>query len=120
MQSIATVVGASLMLVLAAGAARAQSGYDLFQQALVKERAEGQLEQAIALYQRVVREYATDRPLAAKALVQLGQAYEKLGRDEAGQAYQRVLRDYAEQRDQVTAARARLAALAQSANTAGR
>lgn len=47
-------------------------GNDLFQKALSKERAEGQLDEAIALYERVVKEFATDRPLVTKALMQLG------------------------------------------------
>ena len=33
-----------------------QTGNDLFQQALSKERAEGRLDQAIQLYQRIVKE----------------------------------------------------------------
>ncbi|MEE8200589.1 MAG: hypothetical protein V3R29_05400, partial [Candidatus Acidoferrales bacterium] len=58
-----------------------------------------------------------NRPAVAKALLQMGQCYEKLGNAEAREAYERVLRDYAEQAEQVGAARARLAALTQPANT---
>src|SRR3970040_2301492 len=61
----------------------AQSGADLFQQAIRKERVDGDLKAAIALYQRVLREHGTDRALSAKTLVQLGQAYEKLGNADA-------------------------------------
>src|SRR5207237_652698 len=43
------VLCGALVLMLPA-AARAQSGYDLFQQALTKERAEGKLEEAIQIY----------------------------------------------------------------------
>jgi signal transduction histidine kinase len=60
------------MLVTGAHQALAQSGQDLFQQALVKERADGQLQDAIALYERIVRESSGDRELAARALVQMG------------------------------------------------
>ncbi|MFH1763420.1 MAG: hypothetical protein ABIF09_04420, partial [Gemmatimonadota bacterium] len=57
----------------------AQTGHDLFQQALVKEQADGDLRAAIALYQRIVQEFAADRALAARALVQMGQCHERLG-----------------------------------------
>jgi Tol biopolymer transport system component len=89
-----------------------QSGHDLYQQALVKERAEGNLQEAIDLYERIVRDYPDDHALAAKALVQMGQCYEKLGKAEAKKAYQRVIRDYSDQAELLQVARARLAALA--------
>ncbi len=69
-----------LFLVFGTGTTLAQNGYDLFHQALVKERAEGNFEEAIQLYQRITEEFAGDRTLAARALVQMGQGYEKLGR----------------------------------------
>jgi Tol biopolymer transport system component len=87
------------------------SGHAVFEQALAKERVEGNLQEAIRLYERVVAEFAADRALAAKALVQVGLCYEKLGRDEAARAYGRLLRDFADQADAVSQARARLAAL---------
>ena len=87
----------------------------LLQAANHKQLVEGQLEEAIQLYQRVVREFANNRALAAKALVQMGQCYEKLGKTEARKAYERVLRDYADQSEAADAARRRLAALGQAA-----
>ena len=92
----------------------AQSGNDLFQKALSKERAEGQLAAAIQLYEQVVREFAADRPLAAKALLQIGRCYERLGKDGAQKAYDRLVRDYGDQRTMADEARARLVALAQA------
>jgi Tol biopolymer transport system component len=91
---------------------RAQSGNELFQQALAKERADGKLGEAIALYQRIVKENAGNRSLAAKALVQLGRAYERLGQTEARSAYERVLREYADQGDAAREARDRMRILA--------
>ena len=44
-----------LTLSLAAAAPAAQSANDLFQQALTKERTEGNLPEAIKLYQQIVR-----------------------------------------------------------------
>jgi len=92
-----------------------QSGNDLFQQALSKERAEGKLEEAIALYARIVSEFTTDRPLAAKALVQIGLCYERLGKAEARRIYERIARDYPDQKEAVAVARAHLAASAGTA-----
>ena len=92
----------------------AQTPHDLFQQALVKERAEGNLEEAIQLYQRVVAEAGNDRAIAAKALVQVGRCYEKLGNEKAHEAYERVLREYADQTESVANARTRLALLEQA------
>lgn len=103
-----------IMTVVVAVAARpvnAQAGADLFQQGLRKERVEGDIRAAIAIYERVAGEHASNRALAARALVQLGGAYEALGKAEARMAYQRVVRDYSDQADQATIARSRLAAL---------
>ncbi|MGD2123325.1 MAG: DPP IV N-terminal domain-containing protein [Gemmatimonadota bacterium] len=89
----------------------AQSGNDLYQEALVKERVEGDLRGAIELYQRIASDFAGHRTLAANALVQMGLCYEKLGSEEAARAYQRVLQDYADQTEIVSRARERLAGL---------
>ena len=118
MRSLLMGITVSLLLATGAGTAAAQSGYDLFQQALVKERADGNLQQAIQLYQRIVLEYAADRALASRALLQMGRSYERLGSTEAGKAYERLLRDYADQREQVATARARLAVLSRVARAA--
>lgn len=98
------------LLILVPAGTRAQGGYDLFQKALAAERAEGKLNDAIALYQRIVREFSTDRALVAKALVQMGHCYEKQGKAEARKAYERVVREFADQ-PEAAEARARLAAL---------
>ena len=103
---------AIVTLVAAPLALHAQSANDLFQKALSKERAEGQLDEAIALYKRIVKEFGSDRPLAAKALLQMGRCYERLGRSEAQQSYERLLREYGDQRAIADEARTRIAALA--------
>jgi Tol biopolymer transport system component len=105
---------AAAVLVAAPLALSAQSGTDLFQKALSKERAEGQLTEAIQIYAQIVKDFASDRPLAAKSLLQMGRCYERLGRSEAQQAYERLLREYSDQRAPADDARARLAALVRS------
>src|SRR5512136_115589 len=102
---------AAALIVLGGVPGLTQSGQDLFQQALVKEQADGDLRAAIAIYQRIVRDFAGDRVLAAKALVQMGQCHEKLGSQEAQRAYEQVLKDYADQKEAAGYARTRLATM---------
>jgi len=103
---------ATIVLCLAVAPLAAQSGNELFQQALTKERAEGNLQDAISIYQRILRDYSKDRPLAARALVQLGKAYERRGERDARAAYERVVREFGDQQSAVSEARDRLVALA--------
>jgi len=83
----------------------------LMQAAHQKQLVEGQLEEAIRLYKRVVQEHAGNRALSAQALLEMGECYEKLGNTEARKAYERLLRDYADQSNQVAAARRHLTVL---------
>ena len=106
-----TILVACLMFGTAALAA--ENGAELFQKAVTEERAAGNLKEAIKLYQRVAKEFASDRALAAKALVQEGRCYEKLGQDKAVKVYEQVARDFSDQREPATQARVRLAALKQ-------
>ncbi len=92
------------------GSLAAQNGYDLFQKALAKERGEGKLEEAIALYQKVIDE-TKDESLAAKAQLRIGFCYEKLGREEAQKAFQKVVDNYPAQVETVKTAREKLVLL---------
>jgi tetratricopeptide (TPR) repeat protein len=105
-------------VVFAVAALAADSGAELFQKAVTQERAAGNLEEAIKLYQRVAKEFASDRPLAAKALVQAARCYEKLGQDKAVRIYEQVARDYGDQREFPATANARLAVLRQGERAA--
>jgi Tol biopolymer transport system component len=108
-----TIVAALALALFITGAdlAIAQTGHDLFQQALVKERADGDLRSAIEIYERIAREFTADRTLAAKALVQMGRCHEKLGNEDAQRAYRRVVQEYPDQTDMAAEARTRLTAL---------
>jgi len=103
---LAILMGAMLAL----GALPLQNGHDQFQKALAKERGEGNLEEAIALYQKVIDE-TKDEALAAQAQLRIGFCYEKLGREEARKAFQKVLDNYPAQADSVKTAREKLALL---------
>lgn len=103
------IIAAFFALVFLAGQnALAQSGYDLFQKGLVKERTEGDLDEAIRLYKQIVANHKDDRALVAKALVQMGGCYEKLGRTEARKAYERVVQEFADQSESLRIARQHL------------
>jgi Tol biopolymer transport system component len=107
-RSTVLIIATALALTPPTGA---QSGHELFQQALSKERAEGKLQEAIALYQRVVDVASADHALAARALLQLGRCYEQLGNTEARSAYERLIARYPDQTDLVAQAKIRLTAL---------
>jgi Tol biopolymer transport system component len=112
MKRTTTIGAAILACALAAGLAFAGDGDELFEQALRKERVDGDLKGAVEVYRQVAKDFAADRPLAARALVQLGKGQEKLGQTEARAAYERVLADYADQGDAVAEAKTRLRHLA--------
>src|SRR5215831_3896857 len=98
-----TIVLAVLMVV-------AQNAQDLYQQALVKERGIGNLEEAIKLYERAAKAAGNDRGLAAKALIAAAHCHELLGDANALSLYDRVIREYPEQQ-QAAVARDRSAEL---------
>ncbi|MCH8963065.1 MAG: PD40 domain-containing protein, partial [Bacteroidetes bacterium] len=107
----------ALGLCLAAHVALAQQqnkGDVLLQEARHKEIIDGNLEEAISLYQKIVDNVSDiGRAVAARALVQMGKSYEKLGVHlvaEARQAYEQVVRDYPDQPDMVAEAQSRLEA----------
>src|SRR5579859_881557 len=110
MKTICAVCALFLTLVAAAPRSTDDPAF-LFEKAEHERMVSGDLDAAIRIYQQIVSKYASNRPLAAKALVEMGRAYEKLGRENAQESYERVLQDYPDQTAAVSAARARLAQL---------
>jgi Tol biopolymer transport system component len=88
-----------------------QPSGQLFEKALYTEEVKGELKNAIDLYQQILTNYPEDRQITAKSLFQMGICYEKLGSQEATKAYQRIIQEFADQKEVVTGARTRLAAL---------
>ena len=88
-----------------------QSPEQLFQKGLVKEEGEGALNEAIDIYNKIVENQDADKSLQAKALLHVGQCYEKLGRNEATKAYQRLVNNFPGQKNEVAIARERLSRL---------
>ncbi len=109
-QWLAAILG-TLLTVSVATAQKDDQPEVLLQAAQTKQLVEGQLEDAIQLYKRILTEYPGNRAVAAQALLEIGRCYEKLGNVEARKAYERLLREYGDQEDAAAAARKRLAAL---------
>jgi Tol biopolymer transport system component len=88
-----------------------QSAADALQSALYKQQVEGDLEGAISLYAMIAVDHAGDRAIAARALLQMGLAYETFGSEEAVAAYRDLLARYPDQTSATERARDRLAIL---------
>src|SRR5205823_6457997 len=71
-----------------------------------KEQVEGDLKGAIEQYKKLAE--GKDRAIAAKALIRLGECYEKLGQADSRKAYERVIREFADQPESVSVARTKL------------
>lgn len=124
---LTTILIASLLSLFAASLPGVNQKNDqaemLLQRAQQKELVDGQPEAAIQIYKDVLSRYPKNRAAVAKALVAMGQCYEKLGEtqaQEARKAYERVVREYADQAEQVRLARERIAALQSGGANAGR
>ena len=89
-----------------------KQGEALLQAAKNTELVKGDLKAAIDQYKQILARPGVGRTVAAKALLEMGQCYEKLGQADARTTYEQLLRQYGDQAEQVQAARARLAALA--------
>jgi Tol biopolymer transport system component len=88
-----------------------ETAKELFERALYLEETKGDLEKAIEVYSRIVKEFPDERSTAAKAQLHIGMCYEKLGLREAQNAYQKVIENYPEQSDAVKVAKEKLATL---------
>lgn len=127
MRSARVVFAAAVMCVALSAAHSAQQARDTraevaLQAAIKIEAIDGDLKAAIEAYRKVAATYESNRPVAARALVRMGQCYEKLGEAQAKEAravYGRVVRDFADQADVVAQARLRLAALGGARNASG-
>lgn len=100
-----------LVPLAAAQSQQADTAEALLGRALHLEEVSGDLSGALRLYERIVEEFPESRALAARALLQMGRCYERLGNLQARAAYERILNDYADQGESAALARTRLADL---------
>jgi Tol biopolymer transport system component len=110
MKKLFTLVAILASMAVVGNVLAQETSSDLFQQALAKEKGEGNLEEAIVLFQKVV-DRGEDEALAAQAQLHIGICYEKLGLAKAREAYQKVLDRFPNQGEVVRAAREKLARL---------
>ena len=111
-KSVSLVMLGMLITVSILGAFM-QSGEDLFQKALLLERNQGKLNEAIELYKKVVSGKESET-LAVQAQLRIGMCYEKLGRNsiiQAQKAFQKVIDNYPEQTLAVNTAKEKLSLL---------
>ena len=90
---VAIALSALLLGPVAAGQTKDSPEVEL-KAATHLELVDGDLKAAIGQYQKIISNAGSNRSIAAKALLQMGQCYEKLGQAEARQAYERVVRDF--------------------------
>ncbi len=112
----AALIGAATFLT--AGFAQ-QSAEQLYQSGLYKEDVEGKLEEAIAIYQEIVKKFPQNSPVAAKALFHMGLCYEKLGQEKvilAQDAFQKVIEAYHNQTETVQLAKEKLSSYIKAAS----
>ena len=87
-------------VLLTASGLLARRVEETYQAALMEEKGEGRLEEAIRLYQQVVEAHekgeGTDR-LAARAKLRIGVCQEKLGLARARQTYEAVIEEFPEE-----------------------
>jgi Tol biopolymer transport system component len=113
------LAGALVFLFFGQSSFAQQTAEDMFEAALLKKEAAGDLNGAIQLFQKILKEFPQNRDVCARALLQVGMCYEKLGNEEAQKAYQRIIHDYADQPKAVADARARLASLTLAGKSPG-
>lgn len=97
-----------LVTVLALGVAPvlAQSGSELLEKGVYLEETAGQLDQAIEIYRRIVRDATASRAHVAEALFRLGACHlQQEDAVAAAAAFERILADYSEQEPFATWAR---------------
>jgi Tol biopolymer transport system component len=107
MRSIAFVF--MICLLGFSGLLLSQNASALFEQGLLKENGEGDLNGAMAVFRQIVQDQAADPSVRAKAQLHIGMCYEKLGLHDAQAAYQKVIDGYPQQHQEVALARERMA-----------
>jgi len=106
------VLTVSLGLILAASVQ--QSAEELYEAAVFKKDADGDMEGAIKIFREIVERFPSNVEIAAKAQLQIGICYEKLGQKtikQAQEAFQKVIDKYPTQSAEVKIAREKLSTL---------
>jgi Tol biopolymer transport system component len=100
-----------ITLMILATSLSAQTADQLYQNGLLKESGEGDLQAAISIFEQIVADAGADNSVKAKAQLRIGLCYEKMGKAEAIKAYELVLENYGNYEEEVYVASLRLAEL---------
>jgi tetratricopeptide (TPR) repeat protein len=98
----------STMLVLVSASAQAQKtpSTELLEQGIYAEETIGDLNQAIAIYSKIVKDDKAQRPEVAQALFRLAVCHLHLGhKDKSNQMFHQLIDEYSDQTDLVAEAR---------------
>ncbi len=109
MRLLAAMIVTGALLFVSANTQKDDRAEVALRGAIDKETVDGDLKAAIDEYARLAQ--SSNRGLAARALLRMGQCHEKLGNSEARKTYERLVRDFADQGEIVKEAQTRLAAL---------
>jgi len=107
-----SVITVLLLIVGSMNLAQADTPEETYQKALMKEKGEGDLKEAIRLYRQVLEDEdkAGDK-LAARAQLRLGLCEEKLGLRKAEDEYIKVVEEHPDQKESVLPAAERIVAV---------
>jgi len=108
---ISTLVCLAAVLFCGLTSLQAETMEELYQAATTAEKGEGDLEEAIRLYEKVIKRHQDEgigEHLAARSQIRIGACREKLGLEQARAAYEQVSADFADQPEVVNAADRRI------------
>ena len=86
----------------------------LYEKAKYTMETKADLQEAITLFELLIKTYPNEKEYVAKSLLYQGLCYEKLGNQEAVKKYQYLVKNYPEQKNEVAIARERLDRLIQA------
>jgi Tol biopolymer transport system component len=108
MKTLLTCLLISLLCLGNITPVQGQNPQKIFQKGLIQEEGEGNLKEAIAIYNSIVNDNSIDRNLRAKALLRVGICHEKLGSQSARKSYQKLISEFSDQKDIVSLGREKL------------
>ncbi|PHS34716.1 MAG: hypothetical protein COA92_02200 [Sulfurovum sp.] len=100
-----------LLIIGSINPVKAQNTEILFQQGMMQEQGEGNLNAALEIYNQLANDVSVNRTIRAKALLQAGSCYEKLGNQNARISYQKLIADFSDQLAIVALAKEKLKGL---------
>ena len=107
-RTLAAFMFASLCTAVIVGAQKSDPAAALLQSAIHKQIVDGDLKEAIKMYNEILSKYSSNRAIGAQALIHMAESFEKLGDSESRKIYERVVREFSEQKEALAIARARL------------